>query len=80
MVTQAAPDRTIEDIIVTLSDGGHRRHHLAVWAASWDAGFRVFTVDGRNPESGIGEIYSYPAGAIKSVRSIRRRVPASCPL
>ena len=67
---------TVEDIVVTMRD--HTvAYHLEVWAASWSRDLRVYTVDCRNPESGIGEVYSYPAGAVKHVRSTRRRLGRS---
>ena len=63
---------TQEDINITYRDGTFKPL-WDVWAASWDIGRQVYTVDCRNPESGIWEVWSFPAGAVKCIESTRRR-------
>lgn len=63
---------TQENINITYRDGTFKSL-WDVWAASWDEGHRVYTVDCRNPATGVGEVWSFPAGAVKCIESSRRR-------
>ncbi len=64
---------TVEDVTVYTTDR-HHFTHLGVWAASWDPARKVFTVDCRNPETGVGEVHTYPARSVVRTISRRRRV------
>ncbi len=45
-----------------------------VWAMSWDRTHgRILTVDCRDPHTGIGEVWTFPAESVKADRSTRRR-------
>ena len=77
-MNQAAPGgapafETIEDVLVLTKDK-YQKTHLSVRTANWDRDRQVFTVDSRDPHTGIGEVWTYPAANVISTRSMRRKV------